>query len=322
MMLFMTFSSTKENTVSVLEEIPIEHILNIPTYDESSQAVHPDILYFKDSFKGHYFYMVMTPYPYSDDDYENPSILVSENGCVFYEEKDSLNPLVEIPAYGYNNDPDIFFNNGTNEFYIHYLETMRPDSQNLILLKSSDGIEWYKSTAVRYDFNSGDDFIISPTMVMKDNTYYLFYVNKFLVGRPIQYYTSPSGIVWDKNFINDISIHFPEGFTPWHLDVFAGNQQYYMLCNGYFDDFNNQNLYMATSSDLINWHVGDEPILKNSPSFYNSRRIYRSTGVVDGNLLVVWFSFLTFDNEWKIGVKKYYLRSSNEGFHIPIPAQQ
>ena len=61
---------------------------------------------FADGFVGHHFYLALTPYPYSNDLLENPSLLVSDDGYQFHEERPGTNPLVPRPPVGHNDlDP-------------------------------------------------------------------------------------------------------------------------------------------------------------------------------------------------------------------------
>ncbi len=203
-----------ENHSYILNNIPSEKILDISTYDSSNQATHPDILYFENGFNGHYFYMVMTPYPYSNDHFENPSILVSENGVDFYEEIIGLNPLINAPQYGHNDDPDIMFDTEKNMFHLYYLETMEPDSQNVILLQSKDAINWSKERVIHYDLQKGDNFIVSPTIIKTKINYYMYYVNLSLQGHPIQFLNSENGINWEKDSIFSINANYPNSLSP------------------------------------------------------------------------------------------------------------
>lgn len=294
-----------EGPTSVFDEIFDERILEIPTYDGSGQAVHPDVVYARCGCRGPLFYMAMTPYPFGNNAFENPSILVSEDGVAFYEQEEGLNPLVGPPAYDHNNDPDLLFADQAGAFYLYYLETMRPDSQNVVLLRSTDAVFWQRQTVLHYDLGAGDDFILSPAVLKVGSGYWMYYVNLSLPGHPIEFLTSQDGVHWGNDSPQTITADYPDGLVPWHIDVFEGGGRNFMLCCG---PYNDMDLYLATSADLVSWDFGAEPLLRHSASFYNSERIYRSTGVVDGDLLVVWFSFRDLDGEWHIGVKKFRLR--------------
>ena len=56
-----------------------------PTYDGSGEAVHPDILFFPNGWRGWEYWLVITPYPGDDTSKENPSILVSHDGITWRE---------------------------------------------------------------------------------------------------------------------------------------------------------------------------------------------------------------------------------------------
>jgi len=74
--------------------------LFIPTYDGSGQAVHPDILYWKDQY-----WMTCTPYPYGVDTYENPCIYTSKDNYNWQVPDGCINPL----AYPSINNRDTIF---------------------------------------------------------------------------------------------------------------------------------------------------------------------------------------------------------------------
>jgi len=299
------FSNHEEEELFDLNSLPDEEILNIPTYDGLNQATHPDVLFFEEKHLSFHFFMTMTPYPFSNNKYENPSILVSYNGLKFYEQRKGLNPLVPEPLYDHNDDPDIIFINSNKSFHIYYLETMRPDSQNVCLLSSFNGLDWKKTTVINYDFKKHEIFILSPAMICVDGKYHMFYVRE---EKPapysIQFITSSDAIRWSKESPTKTTTNLPNNISPWHIDVFKGDDCYYLLCCAPYGDLN---LYIGRSTDLIDWDFIQTPILKYGKDFHNSERIYRSTGVVQDDVLIVWFSFRTYVNEWKIGLKKYSL---------------
>jgi len=310
-LILIRFSSCKdifshhEEEFFNLSNLPDEAILNIPTYDSLNQATHPDVLFFEEKYLSFHFFMTMTPYPFSDNQYENPSILVSYDGLKFYEQRKGINPLVTKPLYDHNDDPDIIFIDSTKLLHIYYLETMRPDSQNVCLLSSSDGLNWKKKTIINYNLKKHEPFILSPAIISIDSIYYMFYVQE---EKPtpfsIQYLRSSDAVQWSKESPIKTNTNLPNNISPWHIDVFNGEDYYYMLCCA---PSGNLNLYLGRSVNLIDWDFIQSPILQYGKDFYNSERIYRSTGVIQDDILIVWFSFRTYLNEWKIGVKKYSL---------------
>ena len=70
-------------------------LLNIPTSDGYSQAVHPDVIYNPDGFgvDKKCFWMVCTPYPNQDDRYENPELFQSDDGYFWQVPKNVNNPV-------------------------------------------------------------------------------------------------------------------------------------------------------------------------------------------------------------------------------------
>ncbi len=69
-----------------------------PTYDGSGQVVHPSVIDFwfefgLPSWGGYRFWMGITPYPDGDNVYENPSLLVSQDGLLWVFPPGIKNPL-------------------------------------------------------------------------------------------------------------------------------------------------------------------------------------------------------------------------------------
>jgi hypothetical protein len=267
--------------------------LTIPTYDGSGQAVHPDLLREPDRLL-----MAITPYPYSDDRFENPSLIVSTDGTQFSELSDGLNPLVEAPAIDHNDDPDLHVDPATGEYEILYLETLRPDTQHLISLRSRDLVTWTRTTAIDWNLAAGASFVVSPAVLVHGGTTSLFDVVLVDDGSRIERNDSVDGKTWNGAQGFPVVLE-TGGMVPWHMDVFAHPNGYGMLINGYFHDinaegndlgFNNQDLWLATSSDLIHWSLRSEPLLKHDDPDLDLSTVYRSTGFVAGDRLVIWYS--------------------------------
>jgi hypothetical protein len=248
---FLTCENAEElNLKRVIKNIPDDTLLSIQTYENSNQPTHPDILTGENCI-----YMVLTPYPYYDDKVENPCLYASRDGLAFHSYR--KNPLVKKPEYGYNCDPDMFYDSNHN-ICIYYLQTMRPDSNNLILLKRNKTKgEFLKKEILNYQLDKGDAFIVSPSLIKKTETdrYHLFYVNKSEKPNTIEYLKTDSLHQWSKTDNKKISIEHPDDYNPWHIDVIKGRSKYYMLINGYYGGFheNDFSLILTESTNLTDW---------------------------------------------------------------------
>jgi hypothetical protein len=284
---------------SSLEEIPCDKffVLKIPTYENSGQAVHPDILYQNGISPA--FLLAFTPYPFSLDRFENPSILASDDGLRFFEEYPGINPLVPAPPHDHNNDPNLFYYDG--KLRIMYLETIRPERQNLVLLTHHGGAGWSSQTVHTDYFDAMDPMILSPVYVRINQEDYLFYVN--LTLHKIQFVPIGHNFNPDCSTRKDISINM-EGFDPWHIDIIAHEGVFYMLicCVKKEKNKKKYDLYAACSSDGHAWDFSANVLIKNS---------YRATGFFINDDMYIYYSRQTwFFMSWELGViKKQYLKN-------------
>src|SRR6266404_9955978 len=67
--------------------------LTIPTPDGSGQVTEPSIVKFSPPWRGFTYWMVVAPYPHSDAEDENPSILVSDDGQQWSLPPGGTNPI-------------------------------------------------------------------------------------------------------------------------------------------------------------------------------------------------------------------------------------
>jgi hypothetical protein len=291
-----------------LADLPYDKALNlwIPTYDGSGQAVHPDILREipgSDGIAGP-FVLAMTPYPYSIDAFENPSILVSKDGLRFYEEKRGMNPVAKKPSRDHNDDPDISFVDG--RYLLFYLETVRPDRQNLVLLESADRRAWTRRAAFPYELSGAkpEPFIVSPALAERNGVFRLFYVNTSARPFRVEYLESRSVDSWDKGKAKIATIG---GMTavPWHLDVVRGGEWYYLLLTTLYEDDQGRKRYdlgVARSRDLDSWTLSPLPAIVGRP--WGCVDVYRSSALVEGGDLFIYFSYETAIHEWRIALER------------------
>ena len=310
-----------------LEELPVGKLfrLDIPTYDGSGQAVHPSLLVQDDRTTGGNpvaggprFVLAFTPYTDTDDRVENPSVVVSDDGLNFREEKPGLNPLVPAPEKDHNDDPDLFYSNG--KYGLLYLETMRPEKQSLILLESTDRIHWEKHIIheERLDQGSGC-FMLSPKYIEKDGLSYLFYVNRDATGGyRIEYVTGKD--VYSLDFTNRKLVAV-SGLKelPWHLDIIrhqqstggqchseAGDDWYMLLTTARDAEKDSRyTLRIAHSQDLVNWQMEEGFAVPDC---------YRSSGFIKDGVMYLYISKIFLPSlrrkRWKILLYKAELPGS------------
>jgi len=279
--------------------------LNIPTYDGSGQAVHPDVYYNANGWRGYKYWMVMTPYPNGNDAYENPSILVSNDGISWSVPQGLQNPIDPKPASGSNSDVDIVYNETADRIEIYYVESGAGTSY-LIRKTSADGITWSaeKNTMLVPDYQ-----VMSPAIIKNGSVYDMWYTGgaSCSADTTVKFANSADGLNWSSpqmvNIKTDLNI--------WHLDVsyIPSQNEYWMVYAAYpkGSTCGNTDLYFAKSKDKINWTNYPDIIIKRGTS-WDSSQIYRSTFLFNdtSNTMRIWYS-ARGGVAWHIGyVEKQY----------------
>ncbi len=300
--------------------------LGTPTYDGSGQALHPDVIFFeKKRVLGRYRYvMVLTPYPFSSEEFENPSILFSNNGLEWFNEVE--NPIVR--ALGGNevlSDPDIVYDG--ERFYLYYLRQRRGGVlfrkaralmkqytkmylASLEVVLSRDLVEWSKPRVL---FSEGglSSFLpnvmlpASPAVVF-DGLFKMWYVKTFgctNAGNKLYYRESRDGFHWGR--ARELEITLPRGEVLWHIDVQKLSNGYYWMVAACHPEETHcgdvRNLYLAYSSDGYRWFTYSEPILSVSSGSWDCLSLYRSTLMVYDHIFHLWYSGESESGEWHIG---------------------
>ena len=284
---------SSEEPSDTIWKLPCDKLfrLDIPTYDGSGQAVHPSLLRRPDS---PWFMLAFTPYTDTHDDVENPSVLISDTGLDFYEEKKGINPLVGKPEFDHNDDPDLFFRDG--KYCILYLETMRPKVQTLYVLESEDRIYWKKQEVCHWDLESTRDFfMLSPKYMEFEGKEFIFYVNRDAKGG---YAIECSGL----GFTETRKVLVP-GLKeyPWHIDIIPSGEAFYMLITtaSTLDNNARYSLRIAKSGNLFDWKLAEDFCVEDC---------YRSSGFVENGILFAYLSKIFLPTyhrkKWKIMLLK------------------
>lgn len=232
----------------------------IETYDGSGQAVHPDIAYMKNSY-----WMVLTPYPYGMEEYENP--------CIYHGSSLSKLQVPKAPIavqhkhiQGVHLSDPCFASKG-DLLYCYYRESERigdRESQKIWEMKyKPEDDSWSEPQLLMH---SDVDKILSPAMLFNDGgELKVFYVStendKFsLVCETIDE---------EERICKMCTINgMPDGYELWHLGIkkeieIDENCQYPNILMGLFLMRSKQRrgmkLFEAKSEDWgLSWQITSE----------------------------------------------------------------
>jgi predicted GH43/DUF377 family glycosyl hydrolase len=209
---------------------------------------------------------------------------------------------------------EILYDNGIYKMW--YLAVYNSAAGNTWYAESTDGIKWVNkfSTPVLNVGPSGswDDLYVAPGAVIKDNGTYKMYYNGGRVGYGCYYIglaTSSDGINWQKNstpvFYHDSSSQYYIGVHS----VIKVNNVYYMYYDAApIDKYGQFNIYLAISTDGINWtRYQNNPILTSSFPWEGVGISYPSV-IYDGNQYVMIYHNSALENAFGIAY-------SQDGIH-------
>ncbi len=179
--------------------------LDTPTYDGSGQVVHPSLIDFwlefgLPSWGGYRFWMGITPYPHGDDAFENPSLLVSQDGLHWTFPQGLKNPLDKKPGTryshpaNYNSDPELIFDPVRNCLVLFWRESKVGVFEQLWSIRVyEDRFIEPKIPGLMEPFTT-ETLIMSPAIWRKNEfEWYMWTCN----GRKIFLHFSHDGIRWN-----------------------------------------------------------------------------------------------------------------------------
>lgn len=277
--------------------------LNIPTYDGSGQSNHPKVLYFNNGFAGYKYWMSYTPYPYGENVRENPSIVVSNNGIDWEVPQGAKNPVINWPGISgeYNSDPNLVYNSTTNEIEMWYRYSTASAANIIYRVRTKDGINW---TSPEQMYNSNPSYmILSPSVIIDDNKYKMWYVTDINEGSKIRYIESTDGFTWTDPV--DVTAGMPSPYVPWHMDVIKIDGNYHFLISSFKDGevrLNNRVLMYGVSPDEKTIESMSQILGPSSQGNWDDGQIYRSSLVYVNGLYKLYYSAMNSNWHWHIGL--------------------
>ncbi len=285
----------------------------------NNEVVHPDVHYFENGWNGYEYWMVYTPFPSSDAQYENPSIAVSHDGLVWEVPAGLTNPIMTpFPeTYDANNyyhsDPDMVMSEDNSIMYVFWREHSGWRDETLNYVYSTDGLNWSANQMVFVVNGSNTERILSPAIVRDNDNFKMWTVNTKTSPRTINLRTTDNlTSSWSNPIATDLTMITPTS-EIWHLDVTFIEGKYYMLASvGMAGTTRGGSLYLAVSDDGLTWEVGQSPILSGDSNSWDSL-IYRSSIMaypINNHLnFKVWYSSdggtATDNLLWKIGYTEF-----------------
>jgi hypothetical protein len=279
-------------------------LIDVPTYDGSGQCVHPSVLFYPQSWKGHRYWMAFTPYPDGNDQLENPSIAVSEDGIHWQVPAGLSNPIVPSPggSADYLSDPHIGVHDGVMYMiYREYIRSVTPFEERWFILRSMDGIEWEKPVEI---MDSTRSIHVSACM-LHDGSQFVIYFVTYTAGtfQAIQKIVCTGDPLCKEQWSEpqDITLTgLPSGVWPWHLDVtLQPDGCWDMLlttCTGIGGI--NCRLHYAHSTDGNLWHTSTEPFIQPAHPLENSLHYKASMVRMDSGHYHAWYSAMDVWGKW------------------------
>ena len=248
-----------------------------------NDVVHPSCLYFKDGWNGYKYWMAITPYPKTVSTFENPCMIVSNDG-------DNWITIGDVPIHGigegtaHNSDCHIFMDGNT----MIYLNRGATNNSSCIIeyFTSTDGVNWSERKRI---IEEGEHNYLSPSVCKYQGKYYMFVydANKTDIDDFNKRITvlESSSLNGDWNVVN--TIYCPNLPSIWHLEVkiidggFVG-----LIMSG---SAGGGNLYLVKFDSPFDLVVSDyiaSPIIFPSGKANIEATLYKSTLVkVDNNII-------------------------------------
>lgn len=276
--------------------------VQVPTYDGSGQAVHPCVIDIAQGFQGYRYWMAMTPYPFGEYRYENPSLRASHDGYQWRHIEGIPDPIIEAPRgeQRHHSDPVILLQDGL--MYMVYRTTdMRRGRSSLWLVRSNDLRTWSEP-----DLVLEGEWLLSPAICVVEGRWRLWYVDLQPVGQGgrrgvLKVMQGPS--LLELGPVQRCEVDLGEE-SIWHLEVKQVGSEQVALVNCFRPrrEGIKQTLRALRSSDGLHWHrIGEQPILSCNLLGWSARVIYKSSFVCDGSRMRVWYSASSWAKRWRIG---------------------
>ena len=316
----LSFSAIEAGSAALTSE---PKPFSTPTYDGSGQSVHPDIMLFPAAWHGSRMWVSLTPYPFGNSGFENPSLYVSSTGTSVQVPSGVVNPLVPMPfAPNYNSDPDLTYDPHTDRLVMAYRVAGGPSNQ-IMVMSSGDGQSW---TVPHLAFSAYGNGAVSPSMLPARDGHpaMAWYVDagtagcgatstRVMVRRAASSAVPLDSVAWQDGVATDLT---QPGYVVWHMKVeyVPSFKEYWALYVAYPADggsCQDDDLFLARSADGVHWQTYSRAVLRHELRAWTAGALYRSSFVYDPttDALRVWLSGVDVTAVWHVGYAQFRLSS-------------
>jgi hypothetical protein len=268
----------------VFSQWPPSTICSIPVVEGFSAYVHPKVIDTGISgWNGHRYWMCNTNYPGTNDEVENPSVFVSEDGTNWMNAGN--NPVVPKPndwqnGRVYNSDPHIVIGHDNVMYmYWRFYHLNEPPRERLMCVYSSDGVTWSEQAQVLTLHESWDSGLLSPVVEYHNGTYCLwsFRSRTDPTTCTLRTATNPLG-PWSSPQTCTLALPPEAGSREiWHFDVIRIDNGWAMLLSD--RNVDPARLWFAYGDDSgLVWEVKGQPMNNTLPVQYRPSIVRTESG--------------------------------------------
>ncbi|HON36876.1 MAG TPA: hypothetical protein PLY52_11295 [Methanothrix sp.] len=279
-------------------------VLTTPTYDGSGQTVHPSVVYIEGGFAGYKYWMGITPYPNGNDDYENPSLLASNDGITWEVPSGITNPLATKPSL-HNCDPCLVWNPDTGKLYYYYVELTTGPTWQIYRWEISD-VDGVPTLGTKTALTISSPQLYSPAVYYNGpNDWVMWYYGDEGV---LERRTSSDGLTWGpatNMSVFDIDTTIKISWIPWHVSVTKIPDGKYLFWIAAYPTGGNNG-----QTDLF-WAIADNltaPLKFKQTAFlaefpgWGSGQVYHSSMIcMENGTYRLYISAKSSSNVWRIG---------------------
>ena len=265
--------------------------LNIKTHESGEdQPIHPKVLFFKNGFGGHKYWMAYTPYPNARDAEENPCVAYSDDMINWHEPINGLNPLDIGTSSEYMSDTHLVYNYDTEKLELWYRQASTINNTETIYRRTTtDGLAWSDREEM-YRSTGGISKVLSPCINYEDGIYKIWAGS----GNPsgyLKYYESTDGCNWEYKATTNL--------MGWHFDIIKTELGYESIIS---DTQSGATISYAKSTDGISWSEKKLLLSKGESGNFDDTRLYRASVLKLDDIYCVYYTGVSSSNVWGIGL--------------------